>query len=64
VTIFGNFKQNRPKKKRVSIQKASNLQGFYTPNRKKHSCKAFIAFLCDNIWEFWSKKPKKKILEG
>jgi hypothetical protein len=34
VTIFGNFKQNRPKKTRFSSQKSSNLQGFYTPNRK------------------------------
>jgi hypothetical protein len=34
VTIFGISKQNRPKKKRFSSQKASNLQGFYTPNWK------------------------------
>jgi len=44
VTIFGNFKQNRPKKNVFSGQKSSNLQGFYPPNRKWHSCKAFIAF--------------------
>ena len=55
VTIFGIFKQNQPKKKLFSSQNSSNLQGLYSPNRKWHSCKAFIAFLSDNIFNFEAK---------
>ena len=47
------------KNTRFPSQNSSNLQGFYTPNRIQHSCKAFIAFLCDNIWHFQAKLAQK-----
>jgi hypothetical protein len=45
---------------RFSSQKSWNFQGFYTPNGICNSSKAFIAFLCDNIWHFQAKLDKKK----
>ena len=41
------------------------IQVFQAPTGYSTADKAFIAVLCDNVWEFWAKKPKKKkILEG
>ena len=36
------------------------IQVFQAPTGYSTADKAFIAVLCDNVWEFWAKKPKKK----
>jgi hypothetical protein len=39
-------------------------QVFQAPNGYSTADQAFIAVLCDNIWTFLGKKPKKIILQG
>jgi hypothetical protein len=59
VTIFSNFKQNKPNFFFRS-KNPENLRGFCP---QEPEMKTFIAFLCDNIWHFQAKLAKKKLIQ-
>ena len=60
VTIFGHFKGKSPKNYFTRLWRGK-IQVFQAPTGYSTADKAFIAVLCDNIWPFYRKKPKKKI---
>jgi hypothetical protein len=60
VTIFGHFKGKSPKNYFTRLWRGK-IQVFQAPTGYSTADKAFIAVLCDNIWPFYRKKPKKKL---
>ena len=52
VTIFGIFKQNKPIKSFFLVKNLQIYKVFTPPTGYKTADKAFIVFLCDNIWTF------------